>query len=284
MAQVSGGSSQNYETFRDCLSTVLIERLTKSQSKRRRAKGRSEETAGQDASGFPESDAEELAEFVDYIATEVYESFPDELKNLDHYSWAETRGIQDRYALPLTGEDIAVVLPSLDPSISDSLVAYGAIDGDRQGIDELLAPVVGEYITAASAPPPPPRSTRTSECEICGRDWIDLSYHHLIPRFVHEKVTFPQIANLHVCLPPPRDTPLTRGQAVKRGWHREEELQNVAWLCGACHRFVHQFAKHEDLARYYYTVDLLLEQPEIHAWANWVGRLRWKSGKTRSGR
>ena len=46
---------------------------------------------------------------------------------------------------------------------------------------------------------------------------------------------------------------------------------------GACHRFVHHFAKHEDLARYYYTVDMLLEQPKIQEFAKWVGRLRWKS-------
>lgn len=85
--------------------------------------------------------------------------------------------------------------------------------------------------------------------------------HHLIPRFVHAKV-------------------------VKRGWHRPDQLQNVAWLCGACHRFVHQFANHEDLARHYYTVDLLLEQPEMVAWAEWVGRLRWKglgAGRSRRG-
>jgi len=54
-------------------------------------------------------------------------------------------------------------------------------------------------------------------------------------------------------------------------------LRTLSTVTGACHRFVHHFAKHEDLARYYYTVDLLLQQPKIQEFAKWVGRLRWKS-------
>ena len=108
-------------------------------------------------------------------------------------------------------------------------------------------------VTTITNPPPPPSSTRgqITACELCARDWINLSYHHLIPRFVHDK-------------------------AVKRGWHRKEDLQNVAWLCGACHRFVHSFAKHEVLAREYYTVELLMGAEEVRRFAGWVGGVRWK--------
>ncbi|KAI1463581.1 uncharacterized protein F4812DRAFT_446593 [Daldinia caldariorum] len=38
-------------------------------------------------------------------------------------------------------------------------------------------------------------------CEVCGRDWVPLSYHDLVPRFAH-------------------------GKAAKRGWHRAENLGN----------------------------------------------------------
>jgi hypothetical protein len=272
MSNDSHQVSQNYETFRDLLSSALIERLAKTAPKPRRRVNKSgaSKNAANSLDESAANDAEELAEFIEYIASETYQDFPTDLKNAEYYAWIQNEALQARYAGPLTGEKAASIIPSLDPSISESLVAYGALDEEKQGVYEFLAPILSEYISTVSTAPPPPRTTKTDACEICGRDWINLSYHHLIPRFVHDKV-------------------------VKRGWHRKEDLENVAWLCGmcnrdvslmfppltcvpgACHRFVHHFAKHEDLARYYYTVDLLLQQPEIQAFAKWAGRLRWKS-------
>jgi hypothetical protein len=253
MAQVSQENAENYETFRDYLSSALVERLSKPQTKsRRRTKPETISNAEEKQS---ENDAEELAEFVDYIASETWESVPAELKTLNHYTWADSPSVQGKYTLPLTGASIPSILPSLDPTITDTLTTYGAINENTQGINELLAPVLSQYISTTSAPPPPPRTTRPQACEICGREWIKLTYHHLIPRMVHAKV-------------------------VKRGWHREEELQNVAWLCRPCHSKVHAFAGHEDLARQFYTVELLLEQDEIRSFAGWIGGLRWKSGKS----
>ena len=45
----------------------------------------------------------------------------------------------------------------------------------------------------------------------------------------------------------------------KRGWHGEEVLNSVAWLCRACHSFVHGLVGNEELARGFYTVELILE-------------------------
>ena len=76
-----------------------------------------------------------------------------------------------------------------------------------------LTPVLQDYATAAAAAPPPLLTgQRASACEICDRDWIPLTYHHLIPKEVHAK-------------------------AVKRGWHERWRLESVAWLCRACHSF-----------------------------------------------
>lgn len=249
---------KNHDLFRDCLSSVLIERVTKPEPKARR-RAKSKKPSAAEAPGGPQSrenrlkDAEELADFAEYIAAETFDCLPDELKTLDHHAYAGDADLQARYALPLTGSDVAALVPSLDPAVPESLLAYGITDEIRQGPDEFLAPVLTSFVAAVSAPPPAPSSTRSkaAACELCGRDWIPLTYHHLIPRFVHAK-------------------------AVKRGWHREEDLQSVAWLCRACHSFVHQFASHEDLARYYYTVDLLLEQDQIVQFAKWISRLRWK--------
>ncbi|KAH7018112.1 uncharacterized protein B0I36DRAFT_335328 [Microdochium trichocladiopsis] len=272
----------NYDIFRECFSTVLIERITRHEahgkSKRKRdrraAKPGPEDTPARGHGETPTENLgspEELADFVDFTAEQTFEYLPEELKTVQHYEWAKDAEMQARYQPPLTSADIAELMPSLDPAIEESLAAYGIVDGtstsasassnrisnrrNPQGLVQVLAPVLSAFITTVSTPPPPPISTKQAAqeagCEICGRNWVNLTYHHLIPRFVHDKV-------------------------VKRGWHREEDLQNVAWLCGACHRFVHRFAGHEELARHYYTVELLMEEESIVKWADWVGRLRWK--------
>ncbi|KAI0104315.1 hypothetical protein GGR51DRAFT_230587 [Nemania sp. FL0031] len=274
------GQQRNYELFRDCLATALLEKISEPQTKpRRRAKAKSKKrrtvsppshsdpipSRGDDEnSNFDKQSPEindredetnettdDLADFTDYIATEIFLCLPPELKTIDYHDYIASSTLQAQYTLPLTGAEIPTHLPNLDPSISDSLTAYGITNEHTQGIYEFLAPVLTAFLTALATAPPPPSSTRADACEICGRDWINLSYHHLIPRFVHAK-------------------------AVKRGWHRECDLQNVAWLCGACHRFVHRFADHEELARRFYTVELLLADEEVRRWAQWVGRLRWK--------
>ncbi|KAK8117045.1 uncharacterized protein PG998_005326 [Apiospora kogelbergensis] len=267
---------KNFDVFRDCLAAVLIERVSKPQPKaRRRAKDNSARKSHNDpagsasvsASAFAASStgsdnaAEDLADFIDYIATETYASLPPDLQTLDHYIWKQDQkddgSLQTRFALPLTSSDMSgILLPTLDPSVAESLHAYGLTDEPtHEALGALLAPVLTALLTAVTAVPPAPSATKSaaqeSGCELCGRDWVPLTYHHLIPRFVHAK-------------------------AVKRGWHKPEDLQNVAWLCAACHRAVHRFASHEDLARYYYTVDRLLEQDEIVQFAKWVAHLRWK--------
>lgn len=259
MIQLSQETEGNFEHFRDAFSAALVDKISKPERKPKRTRKKLSRKTTPDG-GNPsqierglDTEAEELADFIDYVASETFDNLPPELQILSHRTWSEDASLRERYALPLTGSSIPSLLPALDPAIADSLLAYGIIDNTTQGIDELLAPVLTSYISLATSPPPPPASTKklAEECELCGRDWIPLTYHHLIPRFVHAK-------------------------AVKRGWHREDELNNVAWLCGACHRFVHRFAGHEDLARHYHTVELLLEQEEVAAFAKWVGRLRWK--------
>lgn len=290
----------NYAVYRDALAAVLINKLAEPEAKpkrkqrRRKAKkagAKAEAEAKADVNG--EADVEEdweaveapekkdsqtlqtesgnngadpaddLAEFVDYLASETFDLLPAELRTLAHHVWIADAALRDKYGVaedgstsggtpipgPLNPARITELLPTLDPSpVADSMAAYGV-----GGAAEIVAPALSSYLVAVAAAPPPPRSTRdqAAGCELCGRDWVPLGYHHLIPRFVHAKV-------------------------VKRGWHRADELQNVAWLCGACHRQVHRFANHEDLARYYYTVERLLAEPEMQRFAAWASRLRWK--------
>lgn len=135
--------------------------------------------------------------------------------------------------------------------MAESLEAYSLLDSQAD-LPRFLVPVLQEYVNTATAAPPVWSTTRASACEICDRDWIPLTYHHLIPKQIHAK-------------------------ASKRGWHEEWRLNSVAWLCRACHSFVHRIASNEELARNYWSVDKLMEREDVVAWANWVGRVRWKA-------
>ncbi|KAI2622734.1 hypothetical protein GGS26DRAFT_242500 [Hypomontagnella submonticulosa] len=270
MSGIPEDQQRNYDIFRDCLSTTLIEKISQPSPKpKRRLKSKkssaapaptpaiepTHEAAAQADENVDTnlSNADDLADFADYLAQETFRALPKDLKTLDYHTYTKDPSLQTRYALPFTGADTPALLPTLDPSVSDSLSAYGITHESSQGVNEFLAPILTSYLTSLTTAPPPPRTTLADAagCELCGRDWVPLSYHHLVPRFVHAK-------------------------AVKRGWHRAEDLQNVAWLCGACHRFVHRFAGHEDLARRYYSVELLMAEEEVRRWVQWVGRLRWK--------
>lgn len=252
----------NNDQFRDILSSALIEKIQKPEKRRgnkqrKRNKPANTRTAAvSNGEAGPEADAEELSEFSEYIASMVFESLPPELQTLTHRIWADSPQLQEEYTLPLTSNDISdKIRPTLDPEISESLITYGILTPPAEDITTFLAPILTTYLTTITTPPPPPSSTRskTTECEICGRDWVPLTYHHLIPRLVHAK-------------------------ALKRGWvEREEDLQAVAWLCRACHSFVHNLAGHEELARSYFTVERLLAREEVRSFAAWVGRVRWKA-------
>ncbi|KAK1982219.1 YisB protein [Colletotrichum cereale] len=263
----SDEDTAQFETFRDCLSAAVVERIAKPTPKpKRRSKkanptsraagpenGAAAPPAAAASTGDGPVDAGDMMDFTSYLASEAFDAFPPDLRTLTHAACAADPSLRSRYALPLTGADVAAILPTLSPDVADSLAAYGIVDPDRQGAHEFLAPVLGEYVAALTAAPPPPRSTRDQAdgCELCGRDWIALTYHHLVPRAVHDK-------------------------AVKRGWRRDDELDSVAWLCRLCHSFVHRFAGHEDLARRYHTVELLLAQDEVVRFAQYASRVRWK--------
>lgn len=157
----------------------------------------------------------------------------------------------EKYDTPLSTEVYEQILDLLPTSVSDSLETYSVLLPSAD-LGRMLEPVFETYIkTVTTAPPEHTPTTRATECEMCEREHLPLTYHHLIPRQIHAK-------------------------AVKRGWAKEWELQKVAWLCRACHSFVHRFASNEELAREWNDVDKLMEAEEVQAWAAWVGKIRWK--------
>ncbi len=123
---------------------------------------------------------------------------------------------------------------------------------DPSDLSKLLTPIFQDYVNNVTSPPPVWSATRASACEICDRSWIPLTYHHLVPKQIHAK-------------------------AIKRGWHEEWRLNSVAWLCRACHSFVHRIAGNEELGKDYWSVERLTEREDVQNWAKWVGRVRWKA-------
>ena len=176
---------------------------------------------------------------------------PIPLQTLSYSALQHNPSLSETYAIPLPRPTLESLTDTLPTIITDSLSAY-AIVLDPADVPDFLHHVLAEYIPAVTTPPPVWVTTRADACEICERDWIPLSYHHLIPRGVHDKVR-------------------------KKGWHDEWMLNSVAWLCRACHSFVHRMASNEELAREWFTIDRILEREDVKVWAGWVGRVRWKT-------
>ncbi|KAF2429619.1 hypothetical protein EJ08DRAFT_698116 [Tothia fuscella] len=244
---------QNYEVFRDCLSNALIDKLSvepKKERKRAKSKRKSKELGAHEAtenSGLESNDAEELGEFVDYLATEIFTSLHEELRTLSYARTQKDPSVAEKYSLPLTQSLTEDFISTLPVSVTESLATYTLITSPHH----FYAPILTSYITSTTSPPPPFHTTRATSCELCFREYIPLTYHHLIPKAVHAKV-------------------------LKRGWHEEWELNKVAWLCRACHSFVHGVAGNEELAREWYSVELLAGREDVRGFVGWVGKVRWK--------
>jgi hypothetical protein len=282
---IAADEQTNYETFRDCLSEPVLKalaapvhkerpkkkRLAKKSARSRtvglfagnRAKVDDDGASGDTAGGAVQADAEDLGEFIDYLSTLIFPALPVDLRTLSYPKYRDSPHLQDAYSTPFSAATYTALLYSIPPTAIDSLESYALLPASSDSTDQhnLLTPVLTSYASAVTAPPPIWATTRTTECELCERDWVPLTYHHLIPKSTHARV-------------------------LKRGWHDEDDLNRVAWLCRACHSWVHRLASNEELAKSWYTVDLILQggvdgdverQKEVEAWVKWVGGVRWKS-------
>jgi hypothetical protein len=253
----------NSDTFRDCIFSIIVEKCadsTKKASKTVKKSSGAKKIAKQETQPCEnpgteytakEADASALAEFSDYLATEIFASLPDDLKSLSYHAMQNDAELSEKWSLPLTLSVVEEVSAYILGDVVDSLATYAIIEPPKSDIQSFMAGVLFAFVSAVTIPPPKWVDTKTSACEICERDWVPMTYHHLIPRQIHSKV-------------------------LKRGWHEEQQLNSVAWLCRACHSFVHRMASNEELAREWYTVDRICEREDVQKWAQWVRRVRWK--------
>ena len=141
-----------------------------------------------------DSDSDALDDFTSYLAEEIWPALPIPLREATYETRDKVPDVDD---LPLE---------TVPTSFSDTLVSCGLVDADEpDAAATFLRRVLKEHVAEACAAPPVWSKTRTSECEICERA-VPLTYHHLIPREVHDK-------------------------ARKKKWHPEAMLNSVAWLC-----------------------------------------------------
>ncbi|TVY17788.1 hypothetical protein LARI1_G004084 [Lachnellula arida] len=246
----------NFQLFRECLSTPLIEKSSTAPTKKVRKARAGRKTAIKpvaSASTEEADDVAELADFVDYLATEIFTNLPAELQTLTYSTWFNTPSLQSQYSIPVPQDTMYKLVNTLPLSISDTLTTYSILTPTKTTL-EFLTPVLTSYLETLTTAPAAASQlrARATECEICLREWVPLTFHHLIPRAVHAKV-------------------------LKRGWHTEDRLESVAWLCRACHSFVHRVASHEELAREWFTVERLMEREDVRRFGEWVGRVRWKA-------
>lgn len=268
-------TDDNYTVFRECLSSAIVARSEGKPSTKRRPKAKRNgrrEIPSTTNNSTERADPEELAEFIDvhaptrsepdrpnnsvkFIAAETFASFPNPVQTISYAALQHDTSLNVYVPpdpdTPLDSSVLESICATIPVTVTDTLAVYGLMP-DAADFLEFISPVLTEYITSVTTGPPAWAATRADACEICERDWIPLSYHHLIPRGVHAKV-------------------------VKKGWHDEWMLNSVAWLCRACHSFVHRMASNEELAREWFTVDRILEREDVRSWANWVGRVRWKA-------
>ncbi len=202
----------------------------------------------------------ELSAF-QYLSSVVFPSLPHDFRTLSHSRFKASSQLQARYSVPLSASVSIELINVIPPTAMDSLESYRLLPAASDSTDQynLFSPLFSAYVSSVTAPPSVWSTTRTTECELCRRSWISLTYHHLIPKSTHARV-------------------------LKRGWHTEDMLNSGAWLCRACHSFVHRLASNEELAKGFYTVDLIRmggvegeKREVVEGWRKWVGGVRWKS-------
>jgi hypothetical protein len=99
-------------------------------------------------------------------------------------------------------------------------------------------------------------------CELCQREEVAVTRHHLIPRARHHKLR------------------------ANRRFEQGELNGRIAMLCRACHKFIHSVLSEKELAADYSTLESLRTHPDIQRFVRWVSNkppgLRVASVKRRS--
>ena len=81
-------------------------------------------------------------------------------------------------------------------------------------------------------------------CEMCEREGVSLTRHHVYPRETHASL-------------------------LTKGVEKERLLQTIT-VCSMCHKAIHRFFTNDELAEKYHSLDLLLAQDKMYRFAAWA--------------
>lgn len=85
-----------------------------------------------------------------------------------------------------------------------------------------------------------------SKCNLCERENLELTFHHLIPKCQHKR------------------------NWCKKKFTKEEMKKSGINVCIECHKNIHRLISNVELAKFYYTLELLLEHPKIKKFLGWI--------------
>ena len=89
--------------------------------------------------------------------------------------------------------------------------------------------------------------TNIKYCQLCERDVVRLTRHHLFPREIHNNLR-------------------------KKGYD-EADLNRCIIICRMCHSYIHKAFSNIQLASNYYTIELLLSDEKINKFCRWASKL-----------
>ncbi|KAL9095151.1 MAG: hypothetical protein Q9163_006525, partial [Psora crenata] len=149
----------NYSILRDCVADPIIQKSaaanTSNGKPKRRTSRRKTLQHGpkscmeQDID--PTTEAEDLADFIDYIATELFTSLPQELQDIAYADIKNDEILAARYDDPLPAATLNDLVALAPFSVIDSLEAYHL---SSDNLAHFLTPILTSYVTSATAPPP----------------------------------------------------------------------------------------------------------------------------------
>jgi hypothetical protein len=87
--------------------------------------------------------------------------------------------------------------------------------------------------------------SKLGTCELCEREDIELTKHHLIPRATHSK------------------------KKIKKRFTRDE-MNSGAMICRPCHSSLHRAITEKDLADQFHTIELLKGHESVKKFTNWI--------------
>ena len=227
--------SAQFGILKDVVARTVIQlsaaksALETAPAKGRKARARRAEVeASQEEDGVGDEGEEDLAndleEFVQYLADEVWAVLPEKDKSFPEYTTTTTTAttvedLPEKSEADREGNEEEETSSPAPPAFTESLLSYSLVASEPNA-SEAFSKIVTEYRQDLANTPPEEdfvdtgyelpgkggwRATRKEECEICGRN-CPLTYHHLIPRSTHVKV-------------------------LRKKWHPPERLNVVAWLC-----------------------------------------------------